>query len=106
MPAPTDPADGPDSALPVAPCVGAVVRGVAGRLLMIRRGREPSRGLWSLPGGRVEAGETAEEAVVREVREETGLEVRPVQPVGRVRIPAGPVVYEVVDFACSLLDPS
>jgi 8-oxo-dGTP diphosphatase len=106
MPAPTDPADGPDSALPVVPCVGAVVHDAAGRLLMIRRGREPSRGLWSLPGGRVEAGETAEEAVVREVREETGLEVRPVQPVGRVRIPAGPVVYEVVDFACSLLDPS
>src|SRR3954463_6150734 len=105
MPAPTDPAVGPDSALPVVPCVGAVVHDAAGRLLLIRRGHEPSRGLWSLPGGRIEAGETAEQAVVREVREETGLEVRVGEPVGHVLIPAGAVVYDVVDFACTLVEP-
>jgi len=45
------------------------------RLLMIRRGSEPGRGLWSLPGGRVEHGETMAEAIVREVAEETGVAV-------------------------------
>jgi 8-oxo-dGTP pyrophosphatase MutT (NUDIX family) len=57
------------------PCVGAVVRDHAGRLLMILRGHEPGKGLWSIPGGRIEPGETPEQALVREVREETGLEV-------------------------------
>lgn len=57
------------------PCVGAVIRDAAGRILLIKRGHEPGMGLWSVPGGRVEPGETDEQAVVREVREETGLEV-------------------------------
>ena len=57
------------------PCVGAVIRDDAGRLLMILRGHEPGQGLWSIPGGRIEPGETPEQAVVREVREETGLDV-------------------------------
>jgi 8-oxo-dGTP diphosphatase len=98
-----DPAD--DAALPVVPCVGAVVRDESGRLLLIQRGHEPSRGLWSLPGGRVEAGESPEQAVEREVREETGLAVRAGTPVGRVRIPGEGVVYDVVDLACTLLRP-
>ncbi len=43
-------------------------------LLMVRRGRGPAAGDWSIPGGRVETGETLAEAVVRELREETGIE--------------------------------
>lgn len=49
-----------------------------GRVLLVERGRKPLKGYWSLPGGVLETGETAEEGVRREVFEETGLEVRPV----------------------------
>jgi 8-oxo-dGTP diphosphatase len=54
-------------------CVGAVTVS-AGRLLLVQRGTSPGRGLWSVPGGRVEFGETLAEACVRELREETGIE--------------------------------
>ena len=54
-------------------CVGAVVV-LDNRLLLIRRAQAPGRGLWSLPGGRVERGETLAEAVVRELHEETGID--------------------------------
>jgi 8-oxo-dGTP diphosphatase len=90
---------------PVVPCVGAVVHDAAGRLLLIRRGHDPGRGLWSLPGGRIEPGETQAGAVEREVREETGLSVRAGRPVGSVRIPGTGVVFDVVDLACTLADP-
>jgi 8-oxo-dGTP diphosphatase len=46
------------------------------RLLLVRRGKPPLQGAWSIPGGMLEVGETLEEAVVRELAEETGIEVR------------------------------
>jgi ADP-ribose pyrophosphatase len=58
----------------VSPAVGVgavIVRD--GSVLLVRRGREPGRGLWSLPGGRLKCGERLKDAVEREVREETGL---------------------------------
>lgn len=53
--------------------VGAVVVH-EGRLLVVKRGKEPARGLWTLPGGRLEPGETLEAGALRELEEETGLE--------------------------------
>jgi 8-oxo-dGTP diphosphatase len=53
-----------------------------GRVLIVRRGRPPAHGLYTLPGGGVELGETLEEAIIREVREETGLEIAPLELVG------------------------
>ena len=66
------------------PCVGAVAFDESGRLLLVRRANPPAQGLWSIPGGRVEPGESAESAVVREVLEETGLAVTIVREVGTV----------------------
>jgi 8-oxo-dGTP diphosphatase len=53
--------------------VGAIVFDAEGRVLLIERGKPPGAGLWSVPGGKLEPGETLAQAVAREVREETGL---------------------------------
>ena len=85
------------------PCVGAIVHDPAGRLLLVRRRNPPSAGLWSLPGGRVEPGERDVDAVVRELAEETGLDVEPHALVGVVRRPAPDgSTYVIRDYACSV----
>jgi 8-oxo-dGTP diphosphatase len=89
--------------MPEIAAVGAIaVRD--GALLLIRRGHAPSRGRWSLPGGRVEPGETAHEALVREMAEETGLIVEVGELVGEVVRP-GPkgVTYRIQDFRVTLV---
>ncbi len=85
------------------PCAGGIVLDAARRLLVVRRGKPPSMGRWSIPGGRCKPGESARAACVREVAEETGLDVEVVRSAGRVTRdgPAG-VVYDIEDFVCSV----
>jgi 8-oxo-dGTP diphosphatase len=52
------------------------------KILLVKRGTVPFRGYWALPGGRVEKEETIQEAVIREVKEETGLEVEIIRKIG------------------------
>jgi 8-oxo-dGTP diphosphatase len=83
--------------------VGAVIRDDKGRLLLVKRGHEPGAGLWSLPGGRIEPGETDAEALVRELREETGLEVEPGPLLGAVQRSAGDGdVIDIRDYAATV----
>jgi 8-oxo-dGTP diphosphatase len=87
--------------------VGAVIVH-AGRVALIRRGKEPLKGRWVVPGGTLEWGEGLEEAVVREVREETGLTVRPralLMVFDRIeRRPEGVLYhYVILDYLCEWL---
>jgi 8-oxo-dGTP diphosphatase len=86
----------------VIPCVGAVIKDDQGRLLLIKRGHAPGAGLWSLPGGRIEPGETDAEALVREMREETGLAVHAGRLLGTVRRPAQGDVLDIRDYAATV----
>ena len=79
-------------------CVGGIIRDDSGALLLVLRANEPAAGLWSLPGGRVEPGETDDEALLREVREETGLEVSVGELVGRAELGS----YLVGDYRCTV----
>jgi 8-oxo-dGTP diphosphatase len=95
---------------PDAPIVGVgAILIEDNRVLLIRRGQEPLKGEWSLPGGVVELGESLEEAIRREVREETCLEVKPVGIIEAfssiLRDDQGVVRfhYVIVDFLCRRL---
>jgi ADP-ribose pyrophosphatase YjhB (NUDIX family) len=80
------------------------VHDAQGRLLLIRRGRAPSAGAWSVPGGRCQAGEPPAVACVREVAEETGLQVQVVRFAGRVeRLAPDGSIYVIDDFVCRWL---
>jgi len=82
--------------------VGAVVRDDAGRLLVVRRGHEPARGRWTLPGGRVEPGESLTDAVAREVREETSLDVVVGDFIGHLEVRDADRHFVILDFHASL----
>jgi ADP-ribose pyrophosphatase YjhB (NUDIX family) len=87
--------------------VGAVVVD-RGRVLLVRRGNSPLKGHWSLPGGALELGESLREGLVREVREETGLIVDPVELLellDRIHREGERVRYHYViaDYLCSVV---
>ena len=90
---------------PIVGVGGVVVH--RGRVLLIRRGTEPLKGVWSIPGGLLELGEELAEGVRRELKEETGLDVKPLEVLAvfdRV-FREGPRVryhYVIVDYACRL----
>jgi 8-oxo-dGTP diphosphatase len=86
-------------------CVGAIAVD-ADRLLMIRRGRAPGAGEWSVPGGHVEPGELLAEAVVRELLEETGIEGVCGELVGWEEFTADGLDYVILDFAVEVLAPA
>jgi 8-oxo-dGTP diphosphatase len=94
---------------PVAPLVGVgAVIVHEGRVLLVQRGHEPLKGRWSIPGGLIEIGEMLHEAVVREVREETGLEIEPVELVellDRIHREGDRVRYHYViaDYLCRVV---
>ncbi|HET7482897.1 MAG TPA: NUDIX domain-containing protein [Actinomycetota bacterium] len=81
--------------------VGAVVIH-DGALLMVRRGREPGKGLWSIPGGRVEKHETLAGALAREVREETGLEIEVADLLGILEVTGDPH-YVILDHVATVV---
>jgi len=78
-----------------------------GAILLVKRDREPAKGQWSLPGGRVELGESLREAIVREVREETGIDVDVDGLIGVaervVREDDGDIAfhYVILDYVCT-----
>lgn len=85
--------DDPDAPPPnsLVPAVSAIVADAEGRLLLHRRSDNE---LWSIPGGRIEVGESVSEAAIREVREETGIEVEPIRVVGIYSDPRAVVAYD------------
>jgi 8-oxo-dGTP diphosphatase len=94
---------------PIAPLVGVgAVVVEQGRVLLVQRGTEPAKGKWSIPGGLIDVGESLREAVAREVLEETGLVVEPIELIellDRIHRDGDRVRYHYViaDYLCRVV---
>ena len=74
------------------------------RVLLVQRGNEPWKGYWSIPGGVVHTGELLKDAVIREMREETGLAVEPIEVVEVFESISVLFHYVVIDYLCRAVD--
>jgi 8-oxo-dGTP diphosphatase len=86
------------------PCAGGIIFDSNRRLLIVRRLNPPSAGKWSIPGGKSLIGEAPQETCVREVREETGLDVSVLTLAGRV-VRDGPpgIQFDIADYVCAVI---
>jgi acetyl-CoA carboxylase carboxyl transferase subunit beta len=82
----------------------AVIRNADGDYLLVQRATPPEKGHWTLPGGRVDPGETLEQTAIREVYEETGVVIRIVRALGQLHVPDGKGgMYEIHDYLAESL---
>ncbi|MDE0845407.1 MAG: NUDIX hydrolase [Actinomycetota bacterium] len=86
-------------------CAGIIVYS-ADQVLLIKRGTEPEKGLWSLPGGRVQIGEPIRHAALRELKEESNLEGRFEEMIGWVDLKINEHHFVIVNLRCSVSNPS
>jgi 8-oxo-dGTP diphosphatase len=86
--------------------VGAVVLDARGHVLLVCRGRPPAAGTWTLPGGHIEAGESPEAAIVRELREEATLSTAIVCHLGEVILEREGTTFAVQEYLLVPLDDS
>ena len=83
--------------------VGVVITDSADRVVLVKRGKEPQRGRWTVPGGSVEPGETLQQAAAREALEETGLQVQIGGELWNLLSPtADGRTFEIHDFAATV----
>jgi len=82
--------------------VGAVIFDNEGKVLLVKRKHAPNKGNWAIPGGKVKYGETLEEAIRREMKEETNLDINVKEPLAIVEIIKEGFHYVIIDFICEI----
>ena len=82
--------------------VGAVIFNNEGKVLLVKRKHPPNKGSWAIPGGKVKYGETLEEAIKREMKEETNLDIKVEEPLAIVEIIKEGFHYIIIDFICEV----
>jgi len=84
--------------------VGAVIFDKDRRVLLVKRKNPPNKGSWAIPGGKVKYGETLEEAIKREMKEETNLDIKVKEPLAIVEIIKEGFHYVIIDFICEIVE--
>ncbi|BAK54767.1 NUDIX hydrolase [Sulfurisphaera tokodaii] len=84
--------------------VGGVIFNKQRKVLLVKRKNPPNKGSWAIPGGKVKYGETLEEAVKREIKEETNLDVRVKELLAIVEIIKEGFHYVILDFVCENIE--